>query len=215
MEGNEQKNFTLILVDDHEMVRRGLRAFFETLSDFQIVGEASDALGAAALARAKQPDLALVDLLMPGENGVGACQRIRQGSPNTKSLMLTSASTRLPVTEALAAGVSGFVFKDIAASELAAALRRVARGEIVLDARATEALRGSRAPNGLHLLSVRELEVVRTIAQGLSNKEIGDALSIAEKTVKSHVTSILQKLDLVDRTQVAVWVWRHGLNDKN
>jgi two-component system, NarL family, response regulator LiaR len=207
-------SLSLILVDDHELVRRGLRAFFETLDDFSIVGEASDALGAAAIARAKQPDLALVDLLMPGENGVGACQRIRQLSPNTKSLMLTSAASRLPVTEALAAGVCGFVFKDIAASELAGALRRVARGEIVLDARATEALRGGRTPNGLHLLSVRELEVVRKIAQGLSNKEIGDALTIAEKTVKSHVGSILQKLELVDRTQVAVWVWRHGLNDK-
>jgi NarL family two-component system response regulator LiaR len=203
---------TMIIVDDHEVVRRGLRAFFETLSDFSIVGEASDALGAAAIAKAKQPELALVDLLMPGENGVAACSRIRSASPGTKSLILTSAAHRLPVTEALAAGVCGFVFKDIAATELAASLRRVARGEIVLDPRATEALRGGRAPDGLSLLSVRELEVMRTIAQGYSNKEIGDALGIAEKTVKSHVGSILHKLDLVDRTQVAVWVWRHGLN---
>ncbi len=203
---------TMIIVDDHEVVRRGLRAFFETLADFSIVGEASDALGAAAIAKAKQPDLALVDLLMPGENGVGACSRIRAQSPRTKSLILTSASQRLPVTEALAAGVCGFVFKDIAAGELAASLRRVARGEIVLDPRATEALRGGRAPDGLSLLSSRELEVMRTIAQGYSNKEIGDALGIAEKTVKSHVGSILHKLELVDRTQVAVWVWRHGLN---
>jgi len=203
---------TMIIVDDHEVVRRGLRAFFETLPDFSIVGEASDALGAAAIAKAKQPELALVDLLMPGENGVAACTRIRVASPGTKSLILTSAAHRLPVTEALAAGVCGFVFKDIAASELAASLRRVARGEIVLDPRATEALRGGRAPDGLSLLSGRELEVMRTIAQGYSNKEIGDALGIAEKTVKSHVGSILHKLDLVDRTQVAVWVWRHGLN---
>ena len=203
---------TMIIVDDHEVVRRGLRAFFETLPDFSIVGEASDALGAAAIAKAKQPELALVDLLMPGENGVAACTRIRSASPCTRSLILTSAAHRLPVTEALAAGVCGFVFKDIAATELAASLRRVARGEIVLDPRATEALRGGRAPDGLSLLSVRELEVMRTIAQGYSNKEIGDALGIAEKTVKSHVGSILHKLDLVDRTQVAVWVWRHGLN---
>ena len=203
---------TMIIVDDHEVVRRGLRAFFETLPDFSIVGEASDALGAAAIAKAKQPELALVDLLMPGENGVAACTRIRAASPRTKSLILTSAAHRLPVTEALAAGVCGFVFKDIAATELAASLRRVARGEIVLDPRATEALRGGRVPEGLSLLSGRELEVMRTIAQGYSNKEIGDALGIAEKTVKSHVGSILHKLDLVDRTQVAVWVWRHGLN---
>jgi two-component system, NarL family, response regulator LiaR len=194
---------TLIIVDDHEMVRRGLRAFFETLPDFSIVGEASDALGAAAIAKAKKPELALVDLLMPGENGVGACARIRDVSPHTRSLMLT---------EALAAGVCGFVFKDIAATELAASLRRVARGEIVLDPRATEALRGGRAPEGLSSLSAREVEVMRTIAQGFSNKEIGDALGIAEKTVKSHVGSILSKLELGDRTQVAVWVWRHGLN---
>lgn len=203
---------TMIIVDDHEVVRRGLRAFFETLPDFSIVGEASDALGAGAIAKAKQPELALVDLLMPGENGVAACTRIRVASPRTKSLILTSAAHRLPVTEALAAGVCGFVFKDIAATELAASLRRVARGEIVLDPRATEALRGGRMPDGLSLLSGRELEVMRTIAQGYSNKEIGDALGIAEKTVKSHVGSILHKLDLVDRTQVAVWVWRHGLN---
>ena len=182
------------------------------MPDFSIVGEASDALGAAAIAKAKQPELALVDLLMPGENGVAACTRIRVASPRTKSLILTSAAHRLPVTEALAAGVCGFVFKDIAATELAASLRRVARGEIVLDPRATEALRGGRVPDGLSLLSGRELEVMRTIAQGYSNKEIGDALGIAEKTVKSHVGSILHKLDLVDRTQVAVWVWRHGLN---
>ena len=203
---------SLIIVDDHEMVRRGLRAYFETLPDFSVVGEAADALSAEALARSKTPDLALVDLLMPGENGVATCARILRVSPLTRMLMLTSASSKLPVGEALAAGVCGFVFKDIAAGELACSLRRVAAGEVVLDSRATEALRGRRFPESYHLLSLRELEVMRTIAQGFSNKEIAEALGISEKTVKSHVGSILSKLELTDRTQVAIWVWRNGLN---
>ena len=203
---------SLIIVDDHEMVRRGLRAYFETLPDFSVVGEAADSLSAEALARSKTPDLALVDLLMPGENGIATCARILRVSPLTRMLMLTSASSKLPVGEALAAGVCGFVFKDIAAGELAGSLRRVAAGEVVLDSRATEALRGRRFPESYHLLSLRELEVMRTIAQGFSNKEIAEALGISEKTVKSHVGSILSKLELTDRTQVAIWVWRNGLN---
>jgi two-component system, NarL family, response regulator LiaR len=202
---------SLLIVDDHDVVRRGLRAFFESRSEFALVGEASDALGATAIARAKQPDLALVDLLLPGENGVGACARIREMSPNTRCLMLTSASHRLPVVEAIDAGACGFVFKDIAAEELAGALLRVARGEMVLDARATEALRAGRLPKTYALLSAREQDVLKLIAQGYSNKEIADTLVIAEKTVKTHVGSILSKLELHGRTQVAVWVWRHGL----
>jgi two-component system, NarL family, response regulator LiaR len=203
--------FTLMIVDDHEVVRRGLRAFFESLPDFNMVGEASDALGAAAIAKSKKPDLALVDLLMPGENGVAACQRIRAACVSTRSLILTSASQHLPVNEALSAGVCGFVFKDIAAADLADALRRIARGEVVLDPRATEALRNGRAPREFDQLSQREIEVMRCIAQGYNNKEIGEALNIAEKTVKTHVGNILSKLHMNDRTQVAVWVWRNGL----
>ena len=202
---------SLLIVDDHDMVRRGLKAFFQARSEFQWVGEAGDALAAAAIARATQPDLALVDLLLPGENGVGACARILEQSPETRCLMLTSASHRLPVLEALQVGARGFLFKDSSADDLAAALLRAARGEVVLDARATQHLAANRMPKGYHQLSPRELEVLSLIAQGFSNKEIADSLVIAEKTVKSHVGSILAKLDLHDRTQVAVWVWRHGL----
>jgi two-component system, NarL family, response regulator LiaR len=202
---------SLLIVDDHDMVRRGLRAFFASHSDFSIAGEANDALSAAAIARDTQPNLALVDLLLPGVNGVVACARIREQSPHTKCLVLTSASHRLPVVEALEAGARGFVFKDISADDLAQALLRAARGEIVLDARAAENLAGQRLPQGYSQLSSRELEVLKLIAQGFSNKEIGDSLFIAEKTVKTHVGNILSKLELNDRTQVAVWVWRHGL----
>jgi two-component system, NarL family, response regulator LiaR len=202
----------LLIVDDHEMVRRGLRAYFETLDDFEIIGEAGDALGAAAVAKAKQPTLALVDLLLPGEDGVGACRRIKEHSPSTRCMLLTSATHNLPVDDALNAGVYGFMFKDIAAVDLAAALRRVARGEVALDPRALDARQLQRAPKALAQLSPRELDVLYLIAKGLSNKEIGERLDIVEKTVKSHVGQILSKLDLVDRTQVAVWVWQHGLN---
>ena len=202
---------SLLIVDDHDMVRRGLKAFFEARSEFRLVGEAGDALSAAAIARETQPDLALVDLLLPGENGVGACARIREHSPATRCLILTSASHRLPVLEALEVGARGFLFKDSSADDLAMALLRAARGEVVLDARATQHLSANRLPKGDSQLSQRELQVLKLIAQGFSNKEIGDSLVIAEKTVKSHVGSILAKLELNDRTQVAVWVWRHGL----
>jgi two-component system, NarL family, response regulator LiaR len=202
---------TLMIVDDHEVVRRGLRAFFETLDDFQIVGEAGEALGASAIARAKLPALALVDLLLPGENGVGACRRIKKASPDTRCLLLTSASHNLPVDDAISAGVYGFLFKDIAAAELAQAMRRIARGEVVIDPRALDA-RQQRSPHAFNQLSAREQEVLFLIAKGMGNKEIGEQLQIAEKTVKSHVGAILSKLDLTDRTQVAVWVWQHGLN---
>ncbi len=202
---------SLMIVDDHDMVRRGLKAFFQARPEFKWIGEAGDALAAAAIAREMQPDLALVDLLLPGENGVGACARILEQSPQTRCLVLTSASHRLPVLEALQVGARGFLFKDSSADDLAAALLRAARGEVVLDARATQHLAASRMPKGYHQLSPRELEVLTLIAQGFSNKEIADSLVIAEKTVKSHVGSILAKLELNDRTQVAVWVWRHGL----
>jgi two-component system, NarL family, response regulator LiaR len=203
---------SLIIVDDHEVVRRGLRAYFETLEDFTIVGEAGEALGAAAIAKAKQPALALVDLLMPGENGVGACKRIRAASPLTRCLLLTSASHNLPVDEALNAGVYGFLFKDIAAEDLATALRRIARGEVAIDPRALDARQHQRTPRAFGELSPREQDVLFLIAKGLANKDIGEQLTITEKTVKSHVGAILSKLELTDRTQVAVWVWRHGLN---
>ena len=203
----------IVLADDHELVRQGIRAFLETESDFAIVGEAGDCDGAIALCKDEHPDVALLDLVMPGGGGVAATRGIKSESPDTAVVILTSFDNEAQILPALKAGALSYLLKDVAAEELADAVRRAARKEATLHprvaARLVHALRDPESSD--QSLSEREREVLLVIAEGLSNQQIAAKLGIGEKTVKTHVSNILAKLDLSDRTQVAVWAWRHGL----
>ena len=203
----------IVLADDHALVREGIRAFLESDPDFEIVGEASDSDAAIALCESLQPDVALLDLAMPGGGGVAATAGIKSTSPGTAVVILTSFDDEASVLPALKSGALSYLLKDVAPEALADALRRAARNEATLHpraaARVVQALREPGAP--AQSLSEREREVLLLIAEGLANQQIATRLGIGEKTVKTHVSSILAKLDLADRTQVAVWAWRHGL----
>ena len=210
---NANRPIRIVLADDHELVRQGIRAFLETESDFAIVGEAADSDGAIDVCRTVHPDVALLDLVMPGGGGVAATVGIREASPNTAVVILTSFDNESSVLPALRAGALSYLLKDVAAADLADAVRRAARKEATLHprvaARVVEALRAPESANAS--LSEREREVLMLIAEGMGNQQIATKLGIGEKTVKTHVSNILAKLDLNDRTQVAVWAWRRGL----
>jgi len=208
---------TVLLVDDHEMVRRGVRAFLETQEDITVVAEAGSGEEAVRLAAEHAPDVALMDLIMPGMDGVEATRRLTTRSPRTRVVMLTSYHDDEHIFPAIRAGALSYVLKEVGPEELADAIRKAAAGEAVLHprvaARVVRELHGARRdePNVFHELSDRELEVLKLIADGLSNAEIAGRLYVSEKTVKSHVSNILSKLHLADRTQAAVYAWRQGV----
>ena len=208
---------TVLLVDDHEMVRRGVRAFLETQEDISVVAEAGSGEEAVRLAVEHAPDVALMDLIMPGMDGVEATRRLTIRSPRTNVVMLTSYHDDEHVFPAIRAGALSYVLKEVGPEELADAVRKAAAGEAVLHprvaARVVRELHGARReePNAFRELSDRELEVLKLIAAGLSNAEISGRLYVSEKTVKSHVSNILGKLHLADRTQAAVYAWRQGV----
>ena len=208
---------TVLLVDDHEMVRRGVRAFLETQPDITVVAEAGSGEEAVRLAAEHAPDVALMDLVMPGMDGVEATRRLTARSPRTSVVMLTSYHDDEHVFPAIRAGALSYVLKEVGPEELADAVRRAAAGEAVLHprvaARVVRELHGARRdePNVFRELSDRELEVLKLIADGLSNADIAGRLYVSEKTVKSHVSNILGKLHLADRTQAAVYAWRQGV----
>jgi NarL family two-component system response regulator LiaR len=208
---------TVLLVDDHEMVRRGVRAFLETQGDITVVAEAGSGEEAVRLAAEHAPDVALMDLIMPGMDGVDATRSLTTQSPRTKVVMLTSYHDDEHIFPAIRAGALSYVLKEVGSEELADAVRKAAVGEAVLHprvaARVVRELHGARRdePNVFHELSDRELEVLKLIADGLSNAEIAARLYVSEKTVKSHVSNILGKLHLADRTQAAVYAWRQGV----
>ena len=204
----------VMLVDDHAVVRQGLRAFLSLQVDIDVCAEAGSADQAAVLAREHRPDVALVDMFMPGGSGIDATRMICAESPATRVVILTSSVDEDQVRPALEAGATGYQLKEIGGAELVDTVRRSARGEAVLHPKIApglvRALRGEdRAQVGL--LSAREREVLLLIAQGLSNQAISDRLGIGEATVKTHVGNVLAKLNLTDRTQAAVWAWRQGL----
>ena len=208
---------TVLLVDDHEMVRRGVRAFLETQPDIAVVAEAGSGEEAVRLAAEHAPDVALMDLIMPGMDGVEATRRLTTRSPRTSVVMLTSYHDDEHVFPAIRAGALSYVLKEIGPGELADAVRKAAAGEAVLHprvaARVVRELHGARRdePNAFRELSDRELEVLKLIADGLNNAEIAGRLYVSEKTVKSHVSNMLGKLHLADRTQAAVYAWRQGV----
>ncbi len=211
---------TLLLVDDHQLVRWGVRTFLATQPDITVVGEAASGEEALRLAVELAPDVALVDLVMPGLDGVEVTRRLKAQSPRTQVIVLTSYHEDERIFPALRAGALSYLLKDVGARELADAVRKAAMGEAVMHPRVAarvvaelrNAGRTSAAP--APVLSEREQEVLRLIAEGISNTEIAERLVISENTVKSHVSNILSKLHLADRTQAAVYAWREGLVEK-
>ncbi|MER5444011.1 response regulator transcription factor [Streptomyces sp. NPDC002766] len=205
----------VLLVDDHQVVRRGLRTFLEVQDDIEVVGEAAD--GAEGVARAEElrPDVVLMDVKMPGMDGVDALRRLRELDNPVRVLIVTSFTEQRTVVPALRAGAAGYVYKDVDPDALAGAIRSVHAGHILLQPEVAIALlsqeEANSAPGRAGSLTEREREVLGLIADGRSNREIARALVLSEKTVKTHVSNILMKLDLADRTQAALWAVRHGV----
>ena len=208
---------TLLITDDHALVRQGIRAFLELQPDLTVIGEADSGEAAVRMAAELAPDVVLMDLVLPGIGGVEATRQVKQVSPHSQIIVLTSYHEDEYIFPALRAGALSYVLKDIGPDELADTVRKAARGESMLHprvaSRVVEELRGARrdTPNLFTDLSDRELEVLRLIADGLSNAEIASKLVISEKTVKGHVSNILGKLHMMDRTQAAVLAWQQGL----
>lgn len=196
----------LLLVDDHAVVREGLRAFLRLQPDLEIAGEAADGENGAKLAATLQPDVVLLDLLMPHGDGLSALRSIREGAPQSRVLVLTSYADDAQLFAAMEAGATGYMLKDVDPDTLAAAIREVAQGRPALHPDVARRLMRQVAPpeRGLADLTARERDVLRLIVEGLANKEIAHRLRIGEKTVKTHVSRVLDKLGVVDRTQAAV-----------
>ncbi len=211
------EKISVLLVDDHKMVRQGVRAFLQAQADIVVVAEADSGETAVALAAEHAPDVVLMDLVMPGMDGVTATRLVKAQSPRTQIIMLTSYHQDEHIFPAIRAGALSYLLKDIEPAALAEAVRQAAVGEAVLHprvaARVVQELHGSRqaSANVFTELSERELEVLRLIANGANNSSIAEQLVISEKTVKSHVSNILSKLHLADRTQAAVLAWRKGV----
>ncbi|MBA2694139.1 MAG: response regulator transcription factor [Rubrobacter sp.] len=213
----EAENITVLLVDDHAMVRQGVRAFLDTQPDISVVAEAGSGEEAVKMAAEHAPDVALMDLIMPGMDSVEATRLLTAKSPRTSVIVLTSYHDDEHVFPAIRAGALSYVLKEIGPAELAEAVRKAANGEATLHprvaSRVVRELHGARRgePSVFHDLSNRELEVLKLVAEGLPNREISARLFISEKTTKSHVSNILGKLHLADRTQAAVYAWREGV----
>ncbi len=207
----------VLLVDDHQVVRRGLRTFLEVQDDIEVVGEAADGAEGVALAGELQPDVVLMDIKMPGMDGVEALRRLRELDHRARVLVVTSFTEQRTVIPALRARAPpGYVYKDIDPDALAGAIRSVHAGHVLLQPEVAGALlsqeeSGSGAGRA-GSLTEREREVLGLIADGRANREIARALVLSEKTVKTHVSNILMKLDLADRTQAALWAVRHGIS---
>ncbi|RDU35226.1 DNA-binding response regulator [Neobacillus piezotolerans] len=207
----------ILIADDHNIVRRGLAFFLKTQEDFEIAGEAKNGQEAVAMAAELNPDIILMDLDMPVMDGISATEKIKESQPEMKIMILTSFSDQNHVIPAIEAGATGYQLKDIEPDELAASIRRLCAGENQLHPKATSQLlsqlSGSKrdARKLLSELTKREMEVLKEIASGKSNKEISSSLFITEKTVKTHVSSILAKLELADRTQAALYAVKNGL----
>lgn len=207
---------TVVLVDDHDVVRRGLRSFLETEPGLQVVGEAGNGADAVALVQELVPDVVLMDLVMPGMDGIEATRRVCQVSPQTRVVVLTSYGDDAKVFPAIQAGALSYLLKTARADEVAAAVRAAGRGEAVIDpgvaTRLMQALQQPALANPGSDLTERERDVLRLIAKGYTNQQIAAELYIGIKTVKSHVSNVLSKLHLEDRTQAAIFALKKGLD---
>lgn len=207
----------LLIIDDHEMVRLGLTSYFSILKDIEVIGEAENGAEGVKMALNMNPDVILMDLVMDVMDGIEATKVILQEWPEAKILILTSFIDDEKVYPALEAGASGYLLKTSSASDIAEAIRRTYSGEEIIEEEVSnkmkeDELNGDRRK--LHEnLTNRELEVLHLIADGLSNQEIADALFITLKTVKTHVSNILSKLEVSDRTQATIYAFKHNLMD--
>jgi DNA-binding NarL/FixJ family response regulator len=214
----------VLLVDDHAMVRRGMRDFLALHDDLEIVGEAADGAAAVDQAQALRPDVIVMDLLMPGVDGIDATARIKAAHADIEIVAITSFVEEARIVAALEAGASGFLLKDAEADELAAAIRAAASGEVHLDPAVAgivaRRMRGGAGVSGtgagpeadaIGRLTAREREVLGGVARGLSNRAIADDLGITERTARTHVSNILAKLGLASRTQAALLAVQHGI----
>ncbi|OZB98838.1 response regulator transcription factor [Paenibacillus sp. XY044] len=217
----ESELITILIVDDHAIVRQGLHALFKIQPDCLVVGEADSGEQAIRMAGELVPDIVLMDLVMPGIGGVEATQMVKQVSPRSQVIVLTSFHDDQYIFPALRAGAVSYILKDIEPGQLVETVRRSVRGESMMHprvaARVVQDIRDSRREDASPFaeLSDRELEVLRLIAKGLSNAEIAEKLIISEKTVKGHVSNILSKLHMLDRTKAAVFAWQKGLMKPN
>jgi len=196
---------SVLLVDDHPLVRAGLRTLIATSDDIEMVGEAGGGEQAVAMAGALEPDVVLMDLSMPGMDGIEATRLILDAHPQIRVVVLTSFADEERVADALAAGAVGYLLKDCDARDLLAAIRSAALGHAPLDPRVARALLPSATPRVRDTLSSRELEVLRLVAKGLANKQIGRSLGISERTVKVHVGHVFRRIGVADRTSAAMW----------
>ena len=214
-----EEKIKVLIVDDHQVVRQGLRTFLELNDDILVLGEATDGQDAVEQAARLNPDVVLMDLVMPRLDGIAATSRIKALYPGTKVIALTSFTEDDKVFPAIQAGASSYLLKDVSPDALVDAIRAAHRGEARLHPEvmrklmaqvAAQTSSGKQQWNGPQLTD-REQEVIRLVAQGKSNREIAEALIISEKTAKAHISNILGKLGLDDRTQMAVYAIKHGL----
>jgi DNA-binding NarL/FixJ family response regulator len=202
----------MVIVDDHPLVRRGLCELFSEDGDFEVLEAVADGEQAVSTVLARQPDVVLMDISMPGMDGIEATRRLLAVRPETRVVMLTSFADHERVMEALDSGAVGYILKEAESDELLRGVRAAARGDSPLSPRAARALltaRRGRRP--FEELTSRELDVLKLVARGLSNKQIAWRLAISEKTVKAHMTSIFGRIGVADRTQAALWAQRHGV----
>jgi len=208
---------TVMIVDDHEMVRKGAKGYLEAQPDITVVAEAESGEEAMRLAREYVPDVVLMDLVMPGIDGVEATRKVKDVSPRTQIIILTSFHEDEHISPALQAGAISYLLKDVRAQELIEAIKRASKGEATLHPRVAARLIkqfSQGEPDRSHLfteLTEREVEILTLIARGFTNQKIAEELVISIGTVKGHVSNILSKLHLVDRTQAAVYAWQEGI----
>jgi two-component system, NarL family, response regulator LiaR len=216
----ELKKIKVMVVDDHAIVRQGLRTYLELVDDFEIVGEAPNGMIAVERAAALQPDVILMDLVMPDMDGISATRQLKENGSKARIIVLTSFAEDSKVIPAIQAGATSFLLKDVTPGDLCEAVRAAYNGETRLHPSVARKLMdqvmpqpASRTHERKVTITVREMEVLRLIAVGMSNKQIASKLVISEKTVKTHVSALLSKLDLADRTQLAIYAMKQGFNN--
>jgi two-component system, NarL family, response regulator DevR len=203
----------IVLCDDHELVRCGLRSLLEDVPGLQVIGEAGDADEALRVVDAEPPDVVVMDVRLPTRSGIEACREIRSAHPETYVLMLTSFADEDALTSSIMSGASGYVLKQVRGADLVGAIRQVAQGRSLLDpaltARVLHRVREQSLQTGVDELTAQERRVLDLVGEGLTNRQIAAHLGLAEKTVKNYVSNILGKLGLARRTQAAAYVARH------